>query len=128
MLNDMKTFRFWCYKVLPLVYDDSLSYYEVLCKCVKYINELIEQDKVFNTDISELENELHTVQEWIDNYDTSFAEEIVTTYLQKFVETVTFGITNDGYFCASIPDSLSKIQFGTISEGDLMGHLTMKYE
>ena len=27
-------FRFWCQKVLPLVYDDSLSYYEILCKVV----------------------------------------------------------------------------------------------
>lgn len=32
-------FRFWCQKVLPLVYDDSLSYYELLCKVVKYLNE-----------------------------------------------------------------------------------------
>lgn len=32
--------RFWCYKVLPLVYDDSLSYYEVLCKCVAKLNEI----------------------------------------------------------------------------------------
>ena len=27
-------FKFWCQKALPLVYDDSLSYYEVLCKVV----------------------------------------------------------------------------------------------
>ena len=25
-------FRYWCQKVLPLVYDDSLSYYELLNK------------------------------------------------------------------------------------------------
>lgn len=35
-------FRFWSQKVLPLVYDDSLSYYEVLCKLTKKINELVE--------------------------------------------------------------------------------------
>ena len=38
----MKSVRFWCYKVLPLVYDDSLSYYELLCKLVNKINEIIE--------------------------------------------------------------------------------------
>lgn len=32
----------YCYKVLPLVYDDSLSYYEVLCKLTGKMNELIE--------------------------------------------------------------------------------------
>ena len=30
-----------CQKVLPLVYDDSLSYYEVLCKVQKKTNDLI---------------------------------------------------------------------------------------
>lgn len=30
-----------CNKILPLVYDDSLSYYEVLCKVVAKLNELI---------------------------------------------------------------------------------------
>ena len=28
-------------KILPLVYDDSLSYYELLCKVVAKLNELI---------------------------------------------------------------------------------------
>lgn len=37
----VKPFRFWSQKVLPLVYDDSLSYYEVLCKMRDKINELI---------------------------------------------------------------------------------------
>lgn len=32
----------YCQKVLPLVYDDSLSYYEVLCKLTNKINELAE--------------------------------------------------------------------------------------
>lgn len=36
-------FRFWCQKVLPLVYDDSLSYYELLCKVVDYYNRMAEQ-------------------------------------------------------------------------------------
>lgn len=39
MLN-YRHLRFWCQKVLPLVYDDSLSYYELLCKVVAYLNNL----------------------------------------------------------------------------------------
>lgn len=35
-------FKFWCHKIIPLVYDDSLSYYEVLCKLTGKINEVIE--------------------------------------------------------------------------------------
>lgn len=34
-------FRFWCQKVLPIVYDDSLSYYELLNKVVNYLNNVI---------------------------------------------------------------------------------------
>ena len=34
--------RFWCNKILPLVYDDSLSYYEVLCKISAKLNEVID--------------------------------------------------------------------------------------
>lgn len=35
-------FKYWCNKILPLVYDDSLSYYEVLCKTSAKLNEVIE--------------------------------------------------------------------------------------
>ena len=31
-----------CQKILPLVYDDSLSYYEVVCKVVAKLNEVVE--------------------------------------------------------------------------------------
>ena len=40
MVNPIK--RFYCNKVLPLTYDDSLSYYEVLCKLTNKMNEIIE--------------------------------------------------------------------------------------
>jgi peptidoglycan hydrolase CwlO-like protein len=60
--------------VLPLVYDDSLSYYELLCKVVHYINDLINSDKEILDNVDALKTELETVQNWINNYDTSFAE------------------------------------------------------
>lgn len=37
----MKPLKFIAHKILPLVYDESLSYYEVLCKVVAKLNELI---------------------------------------------------------------------------------------
>ena len=33
--------RPYCQKVLPLAYDDSLSYYEVVCKLTSKVNEVI---------------------------------------------------------------------------------------
>lgn len=41
MLNKL---RFWCNKIIPLVYDEALSYYEVLCKVAHKINELVESN------------------------------------------------------------------------------------
>lgn len=35
--------RFGCFKVLPLVFDEALSYYEVLCKLRNGLNDVIEQ-------------------------------------------------------------------------------------
>ena len=37
----IKPLRYYCQKVLPLVYDDSISYYETLAKTVKKLNEVI---------------------------------------------------------------------------------------
>lgn len=42
MIGGIKNFKFWCQKVLPLVYDNSLSYYEILCKVVHYLNHVID--------------------------------------------------------------------------------------
>ena len=40
---DMKPLAFWCQKILPLTIDDSLSYYEQLCKLANKLNEVIEE-------------------------------------------------------------------------------------
>lgn len=126
--NDTRVFRYWCYKVLPLVYDDSLSYYEVLCKIVDYINKMIEEDKSYVEDIEELKAEMEEVQTWIDNFDTSFIEELVQEYIGKVIKNVVFGISTAGYFMAMIPDNWSDLQFGTVQSGELYGHLTLQYD
>lgn len=123
----MRHFRFWCQSVLPLVYDDSLSYYEVLCKVVEYINKLIDTDRELFADLDELRAELKVVQEWIDNFDTSFMEEIIAQYIKM----VFFGLTEDGHFVAYIPDSWDEIVFSTSQYDDFTtlepeyGHLIL---
>lgn len=103
-------FRFWCQKVLPLVYDDSLSYYEVLCKVVNYINNLIDTNNEIIKYVDELKAELKVVQDWIDNFDTSFAESIIREYLATmiFVE-----ISDAGYFIYYIPENWNDVSFNT---------------
>lgn len=57
--SGQKELPYWCQKVLPLVYDESLSYYEVLGKMVTYINNLIE-------DVATLETNLETLREIVE--------------------------------------------------------------
>lgn len=46
--------RFWCQKILPLAYDDSLSYYEFLCKVSNTLNQVIEDINLLPDFIREL--------------------------------------------------------------------------
>lgn len=106
----LRHFKFWCYKVLPLVYDNSLSYYEVLCKVVDYINDLITQDKTFGATLDSLQSALNEVQDWIDNFDTSYLEELIEQYLAKMIYVY---ISDAGYFIYYIPASWNDITFNT---------------
>ena len=68
--KDMKPFRYWCQKVLPLVYDDSLSYSELLSKVVKYLNDTMANVEVLHDDV----DALHTAYQQLENYvNTYFA-------------------------------------------------------
>ncbi len=61
-----KYFKFWCQKVLPLVYDDSLSYVEVLYKVVEQLNKLAENNDAISDAISELKEYVDTYFEGLD--------------------------------------------------------------
>ena len=110
MHYDLSTFKFWCYKVLPLVYDDSLSYYEVLCKVVNYINKLIEQDKIFGDELTKLKEDLATVQEWIKTDNTAYIKNIVEKYIAGMIYV---DISDSGYIIYHVPESWNDIKFYT---------------
>lgn len=61
--TELRPFRFWCQKVLPLVYDDTLSYYELLCKVVDYLNKTMEDVDHMNTDMDTLYSNFQSFQE-----------------------------------------------------------------
>lgn len=110
MDGNFKHFRFWCQKVLPLVYDDSLSYYEILCKVVNYINNIIDNEKEITEEVESLKAELKVVQEWIANFDTSYAESIIKKYI---VTMIFLEISDSGYILYFIPDTWEDINFNT---------------
>lgn len=52
-------FNFYCQHVLPLVYDESLSYYEVLCKLQTKLNDVIKTQ-------NELQDAFEKLLEWVN--------------------------------------------------------------
>ena len=54
MFTDVETLRYCTLKVLPLVYDDALSYAEVQGKIVKKLNEVIKNNNELPDYIREL--------------------------------------------------------------------------
>lgn len=130
MVDNYRIFRYWCCKVLPLVYEDSLSYYEVLCKVVKYINDLVEQDKVFSDEIDNLRKDVTAINEWMANFDTSYAEKVI----RDCIATMIFiEISDAGYFIYNIPESWNDIVFNTtgldisLALQPEYGHLVLSY-
>ena len=133
-MRDLPYFKFWCQKVIPLVYDDSLSYYEVLCKVVEYINGLIDSDKEIVENIQQLRSELTVAQEWIDSFNYEPLLQTVKEMVQKYLTTgVYFGLTDNGYFCVYIPRSWQNVKFNTTGlDIDVplqpeYGHLVLSY-
>lgn len=61
-------FRYFCQKVLPAVYDDSLSYYELLCKLTAKINEVIVANEDELEAIKELQDLYVELKNYIDSY------------------------------------------------------------
>lgn len=66
--SGQRPFRFWCQTVLPLVYDESLSYYELLCKVVNYLNNTISDITVLEGNIQSVVKSFAELRGYVDNY------------------------------------------------------------
>lgn len=64
--------KLWVHKVLPVVYDDSLSYYEVLAKVTKKLNEVID---LTDEQTQYIETFTGNLTEAIQNWETGIESE-----------------------------------------------------
>ena len=85
-LETVKAFRFWCHKIIPLVYDDSLSYYEFLCKVMQKLNEVIDSLNAQNEEIESFERE---VREEFIRLREELTEEITRVVGEKFQDFIS---------------------------------------
>ena len=95
-------FKFWCHKVLPLVYDDSLSYYEFLCKIAKLVNDISEHNE--EQDIAIANNAEH-----IDNVETkvdTLSDDVLSIAKRICATVFTTGQTYFvGDYCVYYPNA-----------------------
>ena len=71
-------FRFWCQHVLPLVYDDSLSYMELLCKVVHQLNEVIEGHNTLTDNVKDLGDAVNDLEAHV-----LAVESIINTFINE---------------------------------------------
>lgn len=81
--NQTGSFRFWCQKVLPLVYDESLSYYELLCKVVNFLNEVIENVDNLHDENTNVISAFSALQTYVNTTDAA-----MTSYVNNSVEAL----------------------------------------
>lgn len=131
--NEIKQLRIWVQKVLPLVYDDSLSYLEVLEKVKAKLNEVIELANNWSGDFSSMSTELASLELRVDALESGEYDNIIKEYLDRTIKNVFFGLTDAGYFVAYIPDGWSNIEFNTtgydieVETEPEYGHLVLSY-
>lgn len=78
--------NYHCQKILPLVYDDELSYYEYLCKLTDTMNKIID---IINDEFKSLVSQ--KIDEFFNDImvDAIYKEDEETIYLKK--ETIVRG-------------------------------------
>lgn len=140
--------QYWCQLVLPAVFDDSLSYYELVAKVVKKLNEVINSNNELagyvatNTrDIAQLKEDVELLNsefEKIKNgqYTSLYIEamkdwiaENLINIVGQIVKFVWFGLSDDGHFVAYIPTSWRFLTFDMVADPDSpdYGRLLLSY-
>lgn len=122
-MNDLRPFRIWCQKVLPLVYDDSLSYYELLCKVVDYLNKTMENVNTLNENFVELQNNFNTLKNYVDNYFNNLdVQEEINKKLDEMAINGFFDKLASKYLAKSIPLPIDYTYIKNATVNDLLNN------
>lgn len=129
---------YYCQKILPVIYDDSLSYYEFLCKIAEKLNEVIDNYGIFDGTLIRFQEQIDALIKEFEEFkehgfDDYYAEQVkewiannLTYIFDNVIRQVYFGLTLEGYFVAYIPKGWDEIifdtgmQFGVDTYGRLM--------
>lgn len=99
-----------CKFVLPLTFDNSLSYYEQICKIIGHLNSILSGVNMNTDEINAIKTQIQELEYIIKNFDKEYIEKVVDNYIATmiFVE-----INDSGYIVYNIPSSWGDIYFKT---------------
>ena len=98
-------FKFWCHKVLPLVYDDSISYYEFLCKIAKLVNDISEHNEEQDIAIANNAEHIGNVETKVD----TLSGDVLSIAKRICAEAFTVGKTYFvGDYCVYYPNATNE--------------------
>lgn len=87
-MNTLEKYYFWCQKILPTVYDNSLSYYEVLCQLTKHLNDVIDYLNNEDTSLKDyVDTQIASLKQYVDTQDTHYYN-LLTSMLNDGVDGV----------------------------------------
>ena len=88
--SNQSKLRFWCQMVLPLVYDDSLSYMELLNKVVAYLNNTIKDVGSCETNIELLLDAFKSLQDYVNEIVEDISP-LIEEKIDEMIESGEFG-------------------------------------
>lgn len=86
-MDSISPFIFWCQKVMPAVLDDSLSFYEVLCKLTAKLNDAIETINGHSELITTMQSEIDALQTLTAQHTQQIAD--LTKKVQANADNIT---------------------------------------
>lgn len=105
-LDNISNFPNWIFlpKIVPLAYDDTLSYYEFLCKVLVKLNELIDFCDQLNLNVEELKSAVDTLTTLVNGFDTRI------TAVEGDVQTLNTAVASINDAIATINGTLDSLQ------------------
>ena len=102
-------FKFWCQMALPLTYDDSLSYYELLNKVVSYLNNTISDVANVEDNVGSLLTSFTQLQDYVNAYfDELDVEAELKNILDEMVEDGSLSALIKPIVDSDVPPSVTE--------------------
>lgn len=103
----LQPFEAWVQQTLPAIYDDSLSYTDLLAKLLYYVNTLAENNTTLSNDMT---NAINYINNYFDNLDIQdeinikldkmtedgTLMELIAPFLNTFITPEMYGAKGDG--------------------------------